>query len=131
MVTLARPIHTIIAQPLFDGRYLLLDEVGRGSFSRVWRAEDVRDHHRLVAVKQLRQTGLPATMRGTARQAFRREAAILAHLCHERIPRFYEASLGGSLWYLVIDYIEGETLESYLKRKPGPLPLQEVLALGL
>src|SRR5260370_41894106 len=64
----------------------------------------------------------------TPRQNFRREAAILAHLCHERIPHLYEASLGGSQWYLVLEYIDGETLKIALQRKSGRLPLHEVLA---
>ncbi|HZU03413.1 MAG TPA: serine/threonine-protein kinase [Ktedonobacteraceae bacterium] len=130
MVTFARPSHTTGAPQLFDGRYRLLAEVGKGNFSRVFRAEDVYTD-RLVAVKLLRQSGLAANMRGTARQNFRREAAILVHLCHERIPRLYEASLGGSQWYLVLDYIDGETLENYLKRRADPLPLHEVLAIGI
>lgn len=130
MVTLAVSSRTL-SPSLFNGRYHLLDELGKGGFSRVLRAEDTHDHNCLIAVKQLYQSGLSAHMRGTARQNYRHEAAILGRLRHDRIPRLRDCSLGGSLWYLVLDYIAGETLESYLRRQSSLLPLHEVLSIGI
>src|SRR6266487_2811734 len=101
---------------LFFGRYHLLDEIGKGGFSYIFRAEDTFDHNQVVAVKQLRHSGLPARCRGTARQSYRREVAMLSHLQHMRIPRLRDHSTSGSSWFLALDYIAGETLEGYLKR---------------
>ncbi len=131
MVALVHSSQATIAPQLFAGRYRLLQEVGKSDCSYVYQAIDTFDDNRLVAVKRLRQSGLPVGLRGAARQSYRREAAILPQLSHLRIPRLHEASLDGSLWYLVLDYIPGETLECYLKRQPIPLPLLEVIDLGL
>ncbi len=120
-----------IAQRLFNDRYRFLEEIGVGSFSRVFLAQDTHEHNRLIAIKRLRQSGLPTLLRGTARQSFRREAAMLGRLRHPRIPRLRDSALGAGFWFLAIDYIAGETLEHALKRHNAPMCLREVLDIGL
>ncbi len=120
-----------IAQRLFNDRYRFLEEIGVGSFSRVFLAQDTHENNRLVAIKRLRQSGLPTLLRETARQSYRREAAILGRLRHPRIPRLRDSALGSSFWFLAIDYIAGETLEHALKRHHAPMPAQQVLDIGL
>lgn len=117
------------APELFAGRYQLLEEIGSGSFSRVFLAQDTQNTG-YIAIKQLRQSGLPTKQRGSARQSFRREAHNLAHLRHHRIPQMFNYSLDKYPTYLAQQYIPGETLECYLQRRRY-LPLAEVIDIGL
>lgn len=64
--------------------------------------------------------------------AFKREAVLLAGLMHQNLPRIYDHFTEGGRWYLVMDFIEGETLEVHLSKMPGGhLPLEEVLNIGI
>ncbi len=57
---------------------------------------------------------------------------MLAGLLHQNLPRIYDHFSEGGGWYLVMDFIEGETLEEYLNNTTGRLlPLEEVLEVGV
>jgi serine/threonine protein kinase len=119
---------------LFDGRYHLLSELGRGTSSRVILAEDRFNGNRQVALKQLCLYGLHPAHQQVARQCFDREVALLPQLFHPRIPGYLGHSISGWSWYLAMEYIEGETLERCLhrlKRQGGRLPLEEALTVGI
>ena len=116
---------------LLNGRYLLREQVGRGGFSRVYRSEDTFNDNRIVAVKQLRLSGLSPAVRSIARDTFRREAAVLSQLHHPHIPRLHEFITTSVGEYLVLDFIAGETLADYLDRRTGLLPFEDVLEIGL
>src|SRR5436190_1709603 len=69
---------------------------------------------------------------GAANQAFKREAHLLAGLSHPNLPQIYDQFPEGGHWYLVMDFIEGETLEDHLhKAAGGYLPVEEVLRIGI
>ncbi len=57
---------------------------------------------------------------------------VLAGLIHPNLPRIYDYFVENQRWYFVMDFLEGETLEAYLrKRKNRPLPVEEVLDSGI
>ena len=57
---------------------------------------------------------------------------MLSRLSHRNLPRIYDHFTDATHWYIVMQYIEGETLEVYLKRaKGGHLPLKKVRAIGV
>lgn len=123
------PPYAVNSSSLVGGRYRLCEQVGQGGFSRVYRADDTFHEGNVVAIKQLCLSGLHPGMRTIAREILRREAATLTSLQHPQIPRLHELiSVPG--WYLVLDFIEGETLERRLARQSGPLPIEEVLEIG-
>lgn len=63
--------------------------------------------------------------------AFKQEAIMLAHLEHPNLPRIFEHFEENGRWYLVMSFLQGETLENYLSSKPdGKLPLGEVVDIG-
>jgi serine/threonine protein kinase len=65
-------------------------------------------------------------------EAFKREALMLAGLKHEHLPRIYEYFSENECWYLVMDYLEGETLEHrFEKSRNGTLPLVMALQIAL
>lgn len=106
-------------------------EIGRGSFSKVFKAEDSQSGC-IVAVKQLVLLTLSPPMRGIARQSFRREAALLAQLRHPRIPEFYGSSFDDQgPWFIVMEYIRGMTLEQHLAWYHNDITLQHVIQIGL
>jgi WD40 repeat protein len=78
------------------------------------------------------QQGLSPQDRQEAIGAFKHEANLLATLAHPHLPRIYDYFEEAGRWYLIMDFISGETLESRLEHQPtGMLPLEEVLDTGL
>ncbi len=101
------------------GRYRLLECLGLGGMGSVYKAIDTAANT-VVAVKVLfAQLGLQPELV----ERFHREAAMLKELSHPNIVRFLEEGRDGSVHYLVMEYVEGETLERRLAR---PLPVAEV-----
>jgi WD40 repeat protein len=118
---------------LLHQRYRLLHRLGTGGFGAVYQAEDTQLGGRPVAVREMRpQNDLNDQENADVIEAFKKEALLLAELMHPNLPRIYDHFNEGRNWYLVMDFIEGETLEEYLgKTARGYLPLSEVLDIGL
>ncbi len=117
---------------LLKQRYRILAQVGRGGFAAVYKAEDLHFYTRLVALKEMSQSGLSPQERAAAIDAFTREAQLLASLQHPHLPRIYDHFTQAGRWYLVMDFLEGETLEHVLQYRPDQrLSLQETLDTGL
>jgi tRNA A-37 threonylcarbamoyl transferase component Bud32 len=117
---------------LLKQRYRLLAQIGKGGFGAVYRAEDTELGDRKVAIKEMSQRGLAPEELQEAMQNFRQEALLLAGLTHPNLPRIYEQFSEGGHWYLVMDFIEGETLETHLNQAPGGrLPVPEVLKIAI
>jgi eukaryotic-like serine/threonine-protein kinase len=119
------------AQRVLRQRYRLLRQIGVGGFGAVYKAEDIELGNRLVAVKEMSARGLTLEEVQEATDGFHREALLLARLSHPNLPRIYEQFEEAGRWYLVMDFIEGQTLEDYLAQRGGRLPVNEALALGL
>jgi tetratricopeptide (TPR) repeat protein/tRNA A-37 threonylcarbamoyl transferase component Bud32 len=117
---------------LLKGRYRLVRQVGKGGFGAVYQAEDTELGDRHVAIKEMSQRGLAPEQLATLTEAFKSEALLLAKLVHPNLPRIYEQFSEGGRWYLVMDYIEGQTLEHYLNLlAEGCVPIKTALQLGL
>ncbi len=94
----------------------------------VYKAEDLLFNQQLLAVKEMNTYGLPPE----AIEAFEQEVFLLAQLSHPNLPRAYDYFYEAGSRYLVMDFIEGESLEQYLLKVPdGRLPLKEALHLGI
>jgi WD40 repeat protein len=122
----------LIHDHVLKQRYRIINQVGKGGFGAVYKATDLQFGNRLVAIKEMSQSGLNQQNLVEATNAFTREALMLASLTHSNLPRIYEQFTEMGRWYLVMDFIEGETLEDYLnKARGGYLPLAEVLEIGI
>jgi len=105
-------------------RYHLLEEIGGGGMGVVYRA---RDEHlgRDVALKVLRSA---AGMDEVARKRFRREARALSLLSHSSISTVFDFDSHDGLDFLVMELVEGESLQDRLRA--APLAEREVADLG-
>ena len=117
---------------LLKQRYRVMSQLGKGGFGAVYKAEDNQFGNRLLAVKEMSQSGLSPQEIIEATDAFKREAHLLASLKHPNLPSIYDYFNEAKRWYLVMDFIEGETLEEHLnKEKEGRLPWEEALQIGI
>src|SRR5437867_5644127 len=106
------------------GIFEIVAPLGAGGMGEVYRARDTR-LDRTVAIKSLPQ-GFAADLERLAR--FEREAKLLASLNHPGIGAIYGLEDVSGTPYLVLEFIDGETLAQRLAR--GPLPMREVLEIG-
>ncbi len=114
-------------QSQLRGRYLILQLVGQGGMAAVYKATNLRTKA-VVAIKEMSQDGLSATELREALDSFRFEAVTLQRLRHANLPRVYESFSEHTRHYLVMDYIDGKTLEQYQQDAGnGPLPEADVL----
>ncbi len=106
------------------GPYEMLASIGAGGMGQVYKARDTR-LDRVVAVKILSPVFAHDPQ---LRQRFDREARTVAALNHPHICVLHDIGQQGDISYLVMEYLEGETLASRLAR--GPLPPDEVVRYG-
>src|ERR1700680_2588320 len=103
------------------GPYEILSAIGAGGMGEVYKARDTR-LDRIVAIKVL-PTHLAD--RSELRERFEREARPLASLTHPHICTLHDIGQQDGIDYLVMEYLEGETLAQRLQK--GALPLEQVL----
>jgi tRNA A-37 threonylcarbamoyl transferase component Bud32 len=114
--------------PDFD----ILGELGRGGMGIVYKAR-WRSQDRVVALKVIRRDRL---QHAEAVRRFRREAQAAARLNHPNIVQVFDSDHGGDTHYLVMEYVDGVTLERLVHER-GPLSLPQACdymrqaALGL
>jgi len=104
------------------GHYKLIDERGRGSFATVYIARDLEDN-RIYAVKVMH---LELSGDGELLARFQREAHILLNLSDPHIVRIFDYGNDNNMHYIVMDYIDGQSLKYYMINE-GPLePLRSI-----
>lgn len=107
------------------GPYEIIAPLGAGGMGEVYRAKDTR-LGRDVAIKVL-----PARFSSSPelRERFEREARAISSLNHARICTLYDVGHQDGVDFLVMEYLEGESLAEKLRK--GPLPLRETLKIGM
>ncbi|HSR29519.1 MAG TPA: serine/threonine-protein kinase [Anaerolineae bacterium] len=119
------------------GAYRILEPLGRGGMGALYLAADTGAFDRKCVVKELLDYYDPAEAdEATQAQArFETEARLLAELSHPGIPRIYSYFSEAGRHYIVMEYIEGETLELAVTHADPlgrtvaarPLPAEEVI----
>src|SRR5450755_454624 len=107
------------------GPYEILTPVGAGGMGEVYRARDTR-LDRTVAIKVLPEH---LSAKPQLRERFEREARAVSSLNHPHICTLYDVGQQDGIDYLVMEYLEGDTLAERLNK--GPLPLNQVLTYAI
>jgi len=107
------------------GPYEIDSPLGAGGMGEVYRARDTR-LERTVAIKVL---PAHAAERHDLRQRLEHEAKAISSLSHPNICTLYDVGHQSGINYLVMEYLEGETLADRLSK--GPLPAAQVLHYGV
>jgi Tol biopolymer transport system component len=106
------------------GPYEIIAPLGEGGMGEVYRARDTR-LDRSVAIKLVRHE---LADRSDFRDRFEREARLTSALNHPHVCNLYDVGKQDDLAYLVMEFVEGETLEARLRA--GRLPLETTLRFG-
>src|SRR3954452_18683404 len=107
------------------GPYEILEPLGAGGMGEVYKARDTR-LNRTVAIKVL-PSALAA--QPELRQSLEREARAVSSLNHPHICTLYDIGHQDGIDFLVLEYLEGETLANRLKK--GALPLATALRYAI
>ena len=118
----------IPAQTIVHGRFQVLDLIAQGGMGAVYRVTDTRLRGKIWALKEMSEKGLSQEERQTAIQQFQQEAHMLAALRHLNLPQVIDVFEEWGKHYLVMEYIEGQTLEKIVEGTGCPLPEPRVLA---
>ncbi|WP_089102791.1 serine/threonine-protein kinase [Streptomyces hyaluromycini] len=117
---------------LVQGRYRLLDLIGRGGMGEVWRARD-ESLGRQVAVKCLKPLGPHHDQAFTRvlRERFRREARMAAALSHRGVTVVHDFGEHDGILYLVMELLDGRNLSQLMEdNRHHPLPVGDVVDIA-
>ncbi|WP_409474172.1 tetratricopeptide repeat protein [Streptomyces sp. HC307] len=117
---------------LIQGRYRLLDLIGRGGMGEVWRARD-ESLGRHVAVKCLKPLGPHHDQSFTRvlRERFRREARVAAALQHRGVTVVHDFGESDGVLFLVMELLQGRNLSQLLEdNKHHPLPVPDIVDIA-
>src|SRR5207247_9227818 len=103
------------------GHYIIDALINRGGFGAVYRGIDTSEGDRPCAIKETYD------VTPTARRRALMEAAVLFTVKSKHLPRVYDAFESNARFYLVMQLIEGPTLQQLLKQPRSPCSEQEVL----
>jgi serine/threonine-protein kinase len=107
---------------ILDGKYEIVELIGQGGMAKVYKAVDNR-LHRNVAVKVLKEEFADNEQ---FLKKFLREARADAKLTHPNIVNVYDVGTEGGVYYIVMEYVDGDTLKRYIKSKKHMSPKETV-----
>jgi formylglycine-generating enzyme required for sulfatase activity len=117
----------LIPGTVLQGRYRIIRQIGGGGQALVYLAEDTNLGD-LRAVKELtHDPNASPQERQAAYDQFQREARVLARLNHPNLARVWDHFRVGDNAYLIMDYIDGQTLQEIMEQTSGFLPEAAVL----
>lgn len=113
---------------ILQNRYKITGVLGMGGMGSVYLARDLRFPNvvRNVAVKEMINVQADSAARETALRNFSRESDVLAALTHAAIPKIYDYFASKDRAYLVMEYIDGKDLETYLNQTSEFIPADMV-----
>lgn len=124
---------TLPTKTVLQERYEILAVQGIGGMGAVYQARDLRFGavSRIIAVKEMMNNAPDPRLRQISIQNFEREANILASLSHPAIPKIFDFFSEGNRSYLVLEFVDGRTLEEALNERRKPFDQEQVLNWAL
>ncbi len=120
--TLVAPSKNLDAGSVFAGRYLILEELGKGGMGSVYKAFD-KEVEEKIALKMIKPE--IATDEKVI-QRFRNELKIARKISHKNVCRMFDLGREEDTYYIAMEYVSGEDLKSSVRRM-GPLSTGKVL----
>jgi|GEM_PF-3451645 len=109
---------TFSPRSIFQKRYRILEELGRGGMGVVYKAWD-QELEITVAIKMI----YPHLVNNPHySRIFKREVINARRVSHENVVRIYDFGVGDNINFISMDYIPGKNLREYLKEKKLPIP---------
>lgn len=112
---------------VLNNRYEIIKVIGKGGMSVVYQARDQRTH-RLLAIKDVERTGKNDNQ--VVEQSLAGEGRMLKNLSNPHLPRIYDIIENPENFMLVMDFIQGESLDKVIARE-GAQPMARVLDWGM
>lgn len=109
------------------GRYVIMEKIAQGGMGAVYKAQDKRLQGKIVAVKEMSESIIASRERKRVLESFQREAELLARLSHPNLVRVSDRFQEGERHYMVMEFIEGQTLQKILQGRSAPFPEGQVL----
>ncbi len=109
-------------------RYRIKKKLGEGGMSTVYLASDERLKGKEWAIKEMRQTG---QQNEEMTVQFRQEAEMLSKLNHPSLPKIIDYFSEGNKNYLVMEYIEGEVLESFIEKRTDFIAEEDIKKIAI
>lgn len=110
-----------------NSRYTVIKPLGAGAYGNVYLVSGSAGSGEKLALKEIVETELPLDERKEAIKLFNREAEILRTLSHPGLPGIHDCFSVGNSHCIVMEYIDGETLEEKLRARSEPFTWEEVL----
>ena len=111
---------------ILDERYELIEKIGSGGMADVYKAKDIL-LDRIVAVKILHRSFAEDN---DFIVRFRHEAQSAGKLSHPNIVGIYDVGCDGDVHYIVMEYVEGETLKQYIQNHPN-IPIDTAVRIAI
>ncbi len=103
---------SLTAGSIFAGKYQIIEELGKGGMGWVYRAFD-REIEEYVAIKIIRPE---IADDNTIIKRFRNELKIARKISHKNVCRMFDLNKDGDIYYITMEYVQGEDLKSSLRR---------------
>src|SRR6185437_9939628 len=116
-----------LSSPAKLGKYEVRGKIGRGEMGTVYECWDTQIDRR-VAIKTVRLSESGDSEAAEAHSRFKREAQAAGRLTHPNIVGIYDYGETGDLAYIVMEYVEGDSLKAILGRDER-LPVNETVRL--
>jgi serine/threonine-protein kinase len=113
---------------IIDNKYKILEQIGKGGMSRVYLARDSR-LNKQWAIKEIQRSGRDESMNEVVINSAIGEAEMVKALDHYNIPHINDIIEHDDSLFIVMDYVEGASLEKILKAE-GPQPQSQVIKWG-
>lgn len=110
---------------ILGNRYEIIEKIGGGGMSNVYKAK-CNVLNRFVAIKILKDE---LTQDPDFVEKFKQESLSAASLAHPNIVNIYDTGIQDDIYYIVMEYVKGETLKNYIKRK-GRLDENEAVKIS-
>ncbi|MDO5297257.1 MAG: serine/threonine-protein kinase [bacterium] len=116
--------------PVLRNRYVLVSNLGHGSFATVYLARDTAQRGMLVAVKAISTEGFSPEEYRDLNSSFLQEAAFLMQLNHKGLPSIVEFFAEGAFYYIVMEWVAGKTMKQAVQEE-GEVPQERVIDWGI